>query len=208
MGRIYDALDDGLRRWIGQQHLFFVATAPDEPEGHINLSPKDTIDCLSVLDPTTVAYVDMLCSGIETVAHLRQNGRIVLMFCAFAGPPKIVRLHGRDRVVPVDDPEFARLIAAFPPNDDVRSIARGIVVIEVDRIADSCGFAVPRMDHVADRRQLFQWAETQRAKRGDGWERDYIRAKNAQSIDGLEGLDVADSPTGAGADPLVRDSLR
>lgn len=195
MGRVYDALDDALCRWIGQQYLFFVATAPDDPHGHINLSPKCAMDSFRVLCPTTVAYVDMLGSGIETVAHLRQNGRIVLMFCAFQGPPKIARLHGRGRVVPADDPKFEGLIAASPLNDDVRAIPRGIVVVEVDRIVDSCGFVVPLMDHVGDWRHLFQWAETQQAKRGDGWERDYIRAKNATSIDGLPGLDVPGETT-------------
>lgn len=136
MGRIHDALDDALRRWIGQQHLFFVASAPDDPHGHINLSPKGGWS-FHVLGPITAAYVDLLGRGIESVAHLRQNGRNVLMFCAFEGPPKIVRLHDRGRVVPADDPEFGRLIAAFPPNDEIRAIARGMVVVEVDRIADS-----------------------------------------------------------------------
>ncbi len=87
------------------------------------------------------------------------------------------------------------MIAAFPSNDGVRAIARGIVVVEVDRIADSCGFVVPLMDHVGDRRHLFQWAESQEAKRCDGWERDYMRAKNATSIDGLAGLDLPQETT-------------
>ena len=195
MGRVYDTIDDPLRRWLGQQHLFFVATAPDDPDAHLNLSPKGGTGTFRVLGPTTVAYLDMVGSGIETVAHLRQNGRIVLMFCAFAGPPKIVRLHGRGRVIPAEDPEFPTLLADFPPADPVRSVARSIVVVEVSRIADSCGFVVPRMDYVADRDQLHRWAETQQEKRGHHWQRLYMRANNTASIDGLKGLDLPEPAT-------------
>ena len=138
--------------------------------------------------PTGVAYVDLVGSGVETVAHLRENGRIVLMFCAFAGPPKIVRLHGQGRVVPDDDPEFARLLPEFSLDDDARALARGIVVVEATRISDSCGFVVPRMDLVAQRDQLLRWGEQQHAKNGDSWKERYVAANNARSIDGLPGL--------------------
>src|SRR5918912_1631499 len=113
MGRVYTGIDDGVAEFIGRQHVFFVATAPSGSDGHVNLSPKGLDDTFAILDRTTVAYLDLIGSGIETVAHLRDNGRIVLMFCAFQGPPKIVRLHGRGSVVIPSDARFAELRAAF-----------------------------------------------------------------------------------------------
>jgi Pyridoxamine 5'-phosphate oxidase len=193
MGRLFENLDDGLRDWLQAQPLFFVATAPDDPSGHLNLSPKGATGTFRVLGPAAVAYVDLVGSGIETVAHLRENGRIVLMFCAFAGPPKIVRLHGRGRVVPEGDAEFAGLVDRFELSDEVRPLARSIVLVEVERIADSCGFVVPRMEYLADRDQLVRWGATRREKDGARWKRDYVAAKNAVSIDGLPGLDVTPS---------------
>ena len=189
MGRLYESIDDTIRQWLTQQPMFFVATAPNDPEGHVNLSPKGAAGAFRVLGPTNVAYVDLVGSGVETVAHLRENGRIVLMFCAFAGPPKIVRLHGEGRVVPNDDPEFATLLAEFSLDDDARALARGIVVVEVTRISDSCGFVVPRMDIVSQRDQLMRWGEQQHAKNGDSWKERYVAVNNAQSIDGLPGYD-------------------
>ena len=189
MGRVYDVIDNATRQWLARQPLFFVATAPDEPDGHVNLSPKGAAGAFRVLGPTRVAYVDLVGSGVETVAHLRQNGRIVLMFCAFAGPPKIVRLHGQGRVVRQDDPEFAALLTEFPLDDDARALARGIVVVETTRISDSCGFVVPRMDLVAQRDQLPRWGEQQRAKNGESWKARYVAANNAHSIDDLPGYD-------------------
>jgi hypothetical protein len=137
---------------------------------------------------------------VETVAHLRENGRIVLMFCAFAGPPKIVRLHGQGRVVPNHDAEFVTLLPEFSLDDDARALARGIVVVEATRISDSCGFVVPRMDLVSQRDQLMRWGEQQHAKNGDRWKERYVVANNAQSIDGLPGYD----PT----EELVEDEAR
>src|SRR5215212_6194811 len=169
--------------------MFFVAIAPNDPDGHVNLSPKGAAGAFRVLDPTRVAYVDLVGSGVETVAHLRENGRIVLMFCAFAGPPKIVRLHGQGRVVPNDDPEFMALLAEFSLDADARALARGIVVVETTRISDSCGFVVPRMDFVAERDQLMRWGEQQQAKNGETWKERYVAANNAQSVDGLPGYD-------------------
>src|SRR5262245_5373470 len=115
LGRTYDGLDDGQIAWIERLPMFFVATAPTDPEGHVNLSPKGAMGTFRVLDPTTFAYLDLIGSGVETIAHLRENGRIAVMFCAFDGPPKIMRLHGRGRVVQRDDPEFADLLARFEP---------------------------------------------------------------------------------------------
>ena len=110
MGRVYDTIDRATERWLAKQPMFFVATAPNDLEGHVNLSPKGAAGAFRVLGPNRVAYVDLVGSGVETVAHLRENGRIVLMFCAFAAPPKIVSLHGQGRIVPEDDPEFATLL--------------------------------------------------------------------------------------------------
>ena len=145
----------------------------------------------------------MLGSGIETVAHLRDNGRIVLMFCAFEGRPMVLRLHGRGDVVPQDDPRFPELLAAFPDNPDVHSVLRSIITVEVQRISDSCGFVVQRMDFVEERTQLYRWAESQGRRAGDGWEATYQQVNNAVSIDGLPGLPgidaCADEPSEAEA---------
>jgi len=190
VGRVYDAIDNATRQWLTKQPMFFVATAPNDPDSHVNLSPKGAAGAFRVLGSTTVAYVDLVGSGVETVAHLRQNGRIVLMFCAFAGPPKIVRLHGQGRVVPEHDPEFAALLPEFSLDNDARVLTRGIVVVETTRISDSCGFVVPRMDLVAERDQLMRWGEQQHAKNGEIWKARYIAAKNVRSIDSLPGYDA------------------
>lgn len=189
VGRVYDVIDNATGQWLAKQPVFFVATAPNDPDGHVNLSPKGAAGAFRVLGPTTVAYVDLVGSGVETAAHLRQNGRIVLMFCAFAGPPKIVRLHGQGRVVRQGDPEFAALLSAFALDDDARALARGIVVVETTRISDSCGFVVPRMDLVSERDQLLRWSEQQHAKNGETWKDRYVAANNAYSVDGLPGYD-------------------
>jgi predicted pyridoxine 5'-phosphate oxidase superfamily flavin-nucleotide-binding protein len=189
VGRIYDVIDNATRQWLTRQPMFFVATAPNDPDAHVNLSPKGAAGAFRVLGPTTVAYADFVGSGVETVAHLRENGRIVLMFCAFSGPPKIVRLHGQGRVVPEHDPEFSALLPEFSLDDDARVLMRGIVVVETTRIADSCGFAVPRMDLVAERDQLMRWGEQQHAKNGETWKERYVAANNARSIDSLPGYD-------------------
>jgi hypothetical protein len=189
MGRIFDEITVQLRDWIEQQPVFFVGTAPSGSDGHINVSPKGGRETIAITGPRTVAYIDMIGSGIETVSHLRDNGRIVLMFCAFGGPPKIVRLHGRGRAVMADDLEFSDLLAYFEIGPEVRAVARSIIVVDVTRIADSCGYVVPRMEFVGERDQLFRWAETREAKDGPAWREEYQREKNAVSIDGLPGLD-------------------
>ena len=187
MGRVYDTIDQPLRRWLQKQPLFFVATAPTDLDGHLNLSPKGGSGVFTILGPRTVAYVDLVGSGAETAAHLRQNGRIVLMFNAFSGPPKIVRLHGTGRVVPEESAEFSALLPSFELTEETRPLARGIVVVEVSRISDSCGFGVPRMDVVAERDQLRRWSEGQERKHGGRWKARYIAANNLRSIDGLPG---------------------
>jgi hypothetical protein len=188
LGRTYDGLDDGHIEWIERLPMFFVATAPNDPEGHVNLSPKGGIGTFRVLGPTTFAYLDLTGSGVETIAHLRENGRIVVMFCAFDGPPKIMRLHGRGRVVQRDDADFADLLARFSPGDDVLTILRSIIVVETTRVADSCGFVVPRLTLAEERDHLFRWAEHKAETIGDGWKEQYHRANNRVSLDNLPGL--------------------
>ncbi len=179
MAKLYEAIDDKLREWILKQPMFFVGTAPLGAEGHVNVSPKGMAGTLAVLGDRRVAYLDYFGSGAETIAHLRENGRIVLMFCAFDGPPKIVRLHGRGRTVLRDQAEFATLRAAFGKDSTVGQ--RSVIVVDVDRVADSCGYAVPRMDFVGDRDVL----DLHHMKKPDGYFDEYWDAKNAASIDGL-----------------------
>jgi len=182
MAQQYDELDDKLRSWIAAQPMFFVATAPLAADGHVNVSPKGMDGTFVVLSPHRIAYLDFFGSGIETVAHLRENGRIVVMFCAFDGAPKIVRLHGRGRVVLPDEDGFAALRVQFTKTRDKG--VRSIIVVDVDRISDSCGFAVPLMQHVADRDVLDRSQE----RREEGYFEKYAATKNATSIDGLPGV--------------------
>jgi len=179
MGKTYAEIDPRLAAWIRAQHIFFVATAPLAREGRVNLSPKG-LDSFAVLGPRRVAYLDFTGSGVETIAHLRENGRIALLFCAFEGPPKIVRLHGRGTAVEAGDPEFAELRARFPSYESARSVIR----VEVERIADSCGYGVPLYDYAGERRQLEEWTK----RRGSEGIRAYQAENNARSLDGLPGL--------------------
>lgn len=183
MGKLYPEIDQRLQSFIEAQRVLFVATAPSGGDGHVNCSPKG-LDSFRVLGPTTVAYLDYVGSGIETAAHLRDNGRIVVMFCAFEGPPKILRLHGRGEVVEPDDPVFPSLLERFSPRAGVRAVVR----IEVSRIGTSCGFGVPLYRYEGERTQLTDWAER---KGADGL-REYQRKNNARSIDALPGLRFAE----------------
>jgi hypothetical protein len=195
MGKIYDSIDAKLADWIGRQAMFFVATAP-ERGGHINLSPKGPIESLRVLDPRTVAYLDIIGSGIETVAHLRQNGRICLMLCAFDGPPRVLRLHGRGSPFAAGSEEFQALAGGFDSNALPASehASRAVVRIDIERIADSCGYDVPLMEHRGGRPQRMAWVETKLAQGGDAALAEYVATRNAESIDGLPGIDA---PTAA-----------
>ena len=179
MGKTYEGIDERLREFIGRQHVFFVGTAPLAADGHLNVSPKG-LDTFAVLDPREVAYLDLTGSGIETVAHLRENGRIVIMFCAFESAPKIVRLYGRGEVIEEGNPEFADLRGRFGPFEGVRSVVR----VALDRIADSCGFGVPELRYEGDRDTLPRWA----ASKGEDGVRVYRVEVNRESIDGLPGL--------------------
>jgi len=183
MGRVLDAITDELAAFIAAQRVFFVATAPSDG-GHVNLSPKG-LDTFTVLDPNTVAYLDLTGSGVETIAHLRDNGRITFMFCAFDGKPNIVRLYGHGDVFPVGEPEADALLPRFGDYPGARSVIR----VEVDRVSTSCGYGVPLLSYEGERDQLLQWAE----RRGPDGLVEYRREKNAASIDGLPGLSASDA---------------
>ncbi len=180
MGQVHDAIDDRVADFIRAQRVFFVATAPLGADGHVNLSPKG-LDTFAVLDANTVAYLDLTGSGVETIAHLRENGRITICFAAFEGPPKIVRLYGRGSVRVPGDPDFDALAGRFSPHHGVRSVIR----VAVERVAESCGYAVPEYTFVRERRQLGQWAE----RKGPDGVRTYRAEKNRASIDGVPALD-------------------
>ena len=179
MGKSYDGITPVLSKWIERQHMFFVATAPLAADGLINCSPKG-LDMFRILGPREVAYLDLTGSGVETLAHSRENGRIVFMFCAFEGPPKIVRLHGTSDVYLPGSPEYEALCDRFPAHIG----SRAIVHARLTRISDSCGFAVPQYRYVGDRETLTRWAESK------GQERltQFRRTKNVRSLDGLSGL--------------------
>ena len=169
MGKLHPQIDRDVHTFLTTQKLFFVATAPTE------------IDATSTA-PRRASTPSASSIGVETIAHVRQNGRIVIMFCAFEGAPRIVRLHGRGTVIaPVDD-SFETLAPHFEGSDD--PAVRAIIRVDVDRISDSCGFGVPLYRYEGQREQLPQWA---RRKGAEGL-RTYQRNKNAESIDGLDGL--------------------
>lgn len=184
MGKTHPGIDAALRDFLLRQKVFFVATAPAASDGHLNLSPKG-LDSFFVLGPHSVAYLDFNGSGVETIAHLRDDGRIVFLFCAFEGPPKIVRLHGRARAIEPGDAEFESWRERIPAGAAVRSV----IVADLDRVSDSCGYGVPQLRFVGERDQLQRWAE----RKGEDGLRDYRRRNNARSIDGLPGLRRRDS---------------
>lgn len=182
MAAVHPEIDDTLRDWLLAQPVYFVATAPLAADGRVNLSPKGMSGTFAVLGPRTVGYLDYFGSGIETIAHLRDTGRIVIMCCAFSGPPKIVRLHGRGRAVRPDDAEFPALRGRFGKARDLG--LRSIIVVDLDRISDSCGYSVPLMDYVGDRDVLDRAQE----RRDEAYFAEYGATRNAASIDGLPGL--------------------
>jgi hypothetical protein len=186
VGKVYERIDDHWRDWIARQSMFFVGTAPLDGDGHVNISPKGPIGSLRVIDDHTVAYLDVVGSGIETVGHLRENGRIVVMLCAFQGPPRILRLHGRGEVVWAEDPEFDALRAGLAFDEpEVDELRRAIVRVRVTRVADACGFGVPVMEEVGARPNATAWARGKLTKDGPAAIETYKKAKNTTSIDGL-----------------------
>ena len=188
MAKVFDEIDEKLARWISRQHMFFVGTAPVGADGSINVSPKGMGGTFAVLGPRRVGYLDYTGSGTETIAHLRENSRIVLMFCAFEGPPKIVRLHGIGRVVLATDPEFAELRPAFSKEREVGQ--RAIIVVDLTRISDSCGYSVPLMDFREDRDTL----DRVQLHNGADYYPRYWRRHNAVSIDGIPGVPTQLNP--------------
>ena len=197
MGKVYEAIDERWREWIGRQALFFVGSAPLAGDGHVNVSPKGPIDSLRVIDDRTVAYLDVIGSGAETIAHLRENGRIVVMLCAFEGPPRILRLHGRGEVIEPGDPRFDDLIEHHRFNQPaVDESRRAIVLVHVTRIADSCGYGVP-LDGSRRRARASRPAAA-KALRTKGPEtfRDYERKHNARSLDACRRWTAEPDPNG------------
>ncbi|MBS1910683.1 MAG: pyridoxamine 5'-phosphate oxidase family protein [Bacteroidetes bacterium] len=179
MGKLHEEIGADLRAFIEAQQMFFVASAPLDSNGHVNLSPKGQ-DTLRVLGPRQLAYLDYVGSGAETIAHLRENGRIVIMMCTVAGAPKIVRFHGQGRVLEPQDQGYEELRTLFPPVPG----GRAIITISVERISDSCGFGVPLYEFQRQRSQMIDWAERMGA---DGLA-EYQAQKNTRSIDNLPAL--------------------
>lgn len=193
MGRSYERVDGRLRDFIEAQPVFFTATAPLSGDGTVNLSPKGLTGTLAILDPHTLAYLDFAGSNAETIAHLRENGRITLMWCAFNGPPGIVRVHGRGEPVFRDDPRWAGLLARFPGVDTRSHGLRAIIVVHAERIRDTCGYAVPLMTYQSDRDlHARRFAREDDASLGA-----YFEGKEhvSRSIDGLPGLPLPLPPT-------------
>lgn len=176
MAKYYDAITPDLHEFISKQQMFFVASAPLSGEGHVNVSPKG-LDCLRILNPLKVAYLDLTGSGNETSAHIHENGRITLMFCAFEGAPRIMRLFGQGHTVLPNTPEWNELAPHFVMHPG----ARQIIVTDVELVQTSCGFAVPLYDFVGHRDTLIKWAET----KGEDGISAYHHEKNMQSLDKL-----------------------
>ena len=175
MGRTSERIGTSAVTFIERQHMFFVASAPTTG-GHVNVSPKG-LDTFRILDDRRVAYLDLTGSGIETIGHIRENGRLTILFCAFDGKPRILRLSGTGRAITLGDGEYAELAALFPG----RPGARAVIVLEVDRVADSCGYSVPLLEYVGERDVLDRWA----GSRSDEELTEYRLEANAQSIDGI-----------------------
>jgi hypothetical protein len=194
MASTHDVIDERLAAWIAAQPLFFVGTAPLAADGHVNLSPKGPMGTLRVLGPTRVAYLDLVGSGAETIAHLRENGRIVVMFCAFTGPPQIIRLHGTGTAHRPGDERFDALLAeaAFDEPETSES-RRAVVEVDVARVAKSCGYGVPVMEVVGPRPHLDKWAAKKVRTGGPEALVRYQEQFNAESIDGLPAVPV-DAP--------------
>lgn len=179
MAKIFEEIDDTLAAFIREQKMFFIATAPLAADGHVNLSPKG-LDTLRILDPRTVAYLDLTGSGVETISHLKENGRFVLMFCAFDGRPKILRLHGHGAVLERGDAEFEELLTLFPTLPGTRAIIK----LSVERIADSCGWGVPQFEFKGERDQLTRYS----TQIGDDGLRKAQLESNMTGLDDLPGL--------------------
>lgn len=203
MGKVHERIDGRLRDFIEAQHIFFTATAPLAGDGTVNLSPKGLTGSYAIIDDLTVAYLDFAGSNAETIAHLRENGRITLMWCAFQGPPNIVRIHGRGEPVFRDDSRWDELIAYFPGIDTSLHGLRAIIVVRAELIRDTCGFAVPYMTYDEDR----DLHAKRFGREDDESLNTYFEQKEhvATSLDGLPGLPLPLPPTPGG---LVRSTAR
>jgi hypothetical protein len=187
MGKVFDEIDERLAAWIARQRVFFVGTAPSSGDGHVNVSPKGPIESLRIFGPRRVGYIDLIGSGAETVAHVRDNGRIVIMLCAFEGPPRIVRLHGRGEILRIGEPGYLELESQFDRGavPAAAEAARAIVMVDVVRIADSCGYGVPLMRYEGERPQQLAWIASKLHQGGEDALMDYVADRNELSIDGL-----------------------
>lgn len=182
MGKVFPIIDDRWKNWINERKMFFVSTAPLSADGLVNCSPKG-LDSFRILDELTVAYIDLAGSGIETVAHLKENGRITIMFCAFEGAPKILRLYGEGEVLEKGTAGFEELKPLFPHYEGARSIIK----VSLKRIQDACGFSVPLYTYEGERDTLLKWAD---AKGGAAGVKDYVNDRNKVSLDGLPGIQL------------------
>jgi hypothetical protein len=193
MGKTHERIDGRLRTFIEAQPVFFTATAPLAADGTVNLSPKGLTGSFAVLDELTVAYLDFAGSNAETIAHLRENGRITLMWCAFQGPPNIVRVHGRGEPVFRDDPRFGELLANFPDIDPTQHGLRAIIVVTAELVRDTCGYGVPFMAYEEDR----DLHGKRFAREDDASLSAYFSKKEhiASSLDGLPGLPLPLPPS-------------
>lgn len=180
MAKVFPVISPLLQEWLLAQKLFFVGSAPLSSDGHVNISPKG-MDCFRIISPTEVAYLDLTGSGIETIAQIKENKRIVLMFCAFEGAPRIVRIHGQGKVYEVGTPEFEEYVPHFRELKGMRSI----IYIHATRVSTSCGYGVPLFSYQGERDMLDSWADN----KGPEGIVEYKLNKNATSIDGLPGLD-------------------
>lgn len=176
MGKFFGSILDQHREFIEKQKMFFVSSAPLSPEGHVNLSPKG-IDSFRILSPHRIAYMDIIGSGNETSAHVLENGRITIMFCAFEGPPNILRLYGTGRTVIPTDTDWASLADHFK----LQLATRQIIVTDIHKLQTSCGFSVPLYEYMGERDHADKWA----ANKGAGGLEAYKAEKNRISIDGL-----------------------
>ncbi len=184
MGKEYTEINAKIQTWIERQRIFFVATAPLSGDGLVNCSPKG-LDSLRVLGPREMGYVDTGGSGIETVSHLKENRRIVIMMCALEGPPKIYRFYGKGMVLEPHEDMFAETLARFPQ----QPAARNIIMVDVERIIDSCGYGVPLYEFRKDRNSLANYF----AKQSDDEILAYRARRNSTSLDGLPGLASIDN---------------
>jgi hypothetical protein len=184
MAKVFDGITPQIREWVARQSMFFVATAPLQPDGHINVSPKGPIASLRIIDDRTVAYLDISGSGAETIAHVRENGRIVIMLCAFEGPPRIVRFHGTGTVLRWDEPGFGEAAAPFE-HLSIDEARRSVITVDVTRVSDSCGYGVPLMEFQGLREHHALSSAKQLRVLGEEGYAERKRTKNATSLDGL-----------------------